>query len=363
MFRRLWLSLIVGMTCVGTPVQAEPVYDWNWVVPPGVFPSNQTPTIAELPDGALIACWPGGSAQKARDVQIYCSSYRSGAPAWDEPRVVVRRGEQTRGSLLANLTLGNPVLFLDHERSLWLFYVAVDVPLGWSGSHVDYKVSRDLGKSWAPARRLVSTYGTMAKNKPLVLAPNRILLPLYHELFGTHGSILQLAVNDGEVETTGSWRIPGGGHIQPSLVMTTQNRLVAYLRPTRESVPHVLFSEYDPEQDRWSEPTALDVPNPRSAIDVVKTEDGKILLAYNDTTNLRSPLSLAYSEDGRQFTKLWDLENQPGKRFSYPALIRGLDSTYHVVYKCDASGDTTAIKHVWFNRQWLEMRIDAIRGH
>lgn len=360
MLHRIRLLLLCGLVGLAGPVQAEPRYDWNWTVPPGIFLSNQAPTIAELPDSTLIACWPAGSAEKARDVQIYCSRSGSGTRGWERPSPVVRREERAQGSWLRNLTLGNPVLFLDRQRYLWLFYAAVDAPFGWSGSHVDYKVSGDMGKTWGPARRLVSAWGTLPKNKVLALGPDRILLPVYHELFGTHGYILFLTIGHGAIEGVEFRRIPGGDHIQPALVWAEPGRIVAYLRPTSRSVSHVLRSEYDPVRDRWSGPSALEVPNPRSAVDAVNTEDGGILLAYNDSTNGRTPLSLAYSRDSQRFTKIWDFESQPRRRFSYPALIRAADGMYHLTYRYHESGETAAIKHVMFNLEWLKLKLHAI---
>ena len=346
-------AVALAAALLAAPAHAAPLYHWMWVVPEGVFKANGGPTIAELPDGALLACWTGGTAEKARDAQIYCSRLRPGATGWAEPTLVVERGERAAGWILPNLTLANPVLFLDRQRHLWLFYTAVDLPVGWSGSHADYKVSSDFGRSWSRGRRLVRRYGTVTKNKPLEVSPNRVFLPVHHELFGTHGYVLVLDLNNGRIAGKRSLRIPGGDHIQPSLVPADGNRVFAYMRTATMQVPHVLFSAYDPTTGSWSDPSPLDVPNSKAPLDALRAEDGKVLLAYNATTGYRNPLSLAYSEDGRHFTKIWDFENQPGRRFSYPVLIRSSDGVYHVVYRYDGR----AIKHVMFNRDWLDARI------
>jgi len=353
---RVGAAGLAGSALLAASVHALPVYREAWVVRDGVFRANLGPTIAELPDRTLIACWPAGSTEQARDVQIYCSRSAPGGPTWGSPAVVVRRGERPAGWILKNRTLANPVLYVDRERRLWLFYSAVDLPIvGWSGSHVDYKVSDDLGRSWAGGRRLVRAYGTLTKNKALELAPSEILLPVYHELFGTHAYVLRLSLHHGRIDAVRSLRIPGGDHIQPSLVPAGGDRVFAYLRTATSRVPRVLFSEYDPVRGLWSPATPLDVPNPKAPVDVLRAEDGKILMAYNATTRYRTPLSLAYSDDGRRFTKIWDFENQPGKRFSYPTLIRSSDGFYHVVYRYEG----LAIKHVMFNREWLDARIRA----
>ena len=195
---RFCLLALLGLACLAGPAGAEPLYEWQWTIAPGILLSNQAPTIAALPDGALLVCWAAGSTEKARDVQIYCSRSGPGSRSWERPRPVVQRGEHAQGSWLRNLTLGNPVLLLDHQRYLWLFYAAVDAPLGWSGSHVDYKVSNDLGKTWGSSRRLVAAWGNLPRNSALALGSDgRVLLPVYHELFGTHGYVLELKINHG----------------------------------------------------------------------------------------------------------------------------------------------------------------------
>jgi predicted neuraminidase len=357
---RLCLLALVGLACLAGPAFAEPLYEWQWTIAPGILLSNQAPTIAALPDGALLVCWPAGSTEKARDVQIYCSRSGPGSRSWERPRPVVQRGERAGGSWLRNLTLGNPVLLLDHQRHLWLFYAAVDAPFGWSGSHVDYKVSNDLGKTWSSSRRLVAGWGNLPRNSALALGGDgRVLLPVYHELYGTHGYTLELTINRGVIEKVESRRIPGGDHLQPALVWAEPRRVVAYLRSASQRVPHVLRSEYDQASDRWSKPEALALPNSKSALDAVNTGDGGILLAYNDSPTQRTPLSLAYSRDSRRFTKIWDFEIAPDLRFSYPALIRAADGTYHLVYRAQERWAPAAIKHVMFNQEWLTLRLRA----
>jgi len=357
---RFCLLALLGLACLAGPAFAEPLYEWQWTIAPGILLSNQAPTIAALPDGALLVCWPAGSTEKARDVQIYCSRSGPGSRSWERPRPVVQRGERAGGSLLRNLTLGNPVLLLDHQRHLWLFYAAVDAPFGWSGSHVDYKVSNDLGRTWGTSRRLVAGWGNLPRNSALALGSDgRVLLPVYHELFGTHGYVLELKIDHGAIERVDSRRIPGGDHLQPALVWAGPRRVVAYLRSASPRVPHVLRSEYDQARDRWSKPEALALPNSKSALDAVNTGDGGILLAYNDSPTERTPLSLAYSRDSRHFTRIWDFETAPGLRFSYPALIRAADGVYHLVYRAQESWAPAAIKHVMFNQEWLTLRLRA----
>lgn len=76
---------------------------------------------------------------------------------------------------------------------------------------------------------------------------------------------------------------------------------------------------------------ATSLVNPNSGIDAVMLKDGRALLVYNDTPKGRSPLTVATSRDGREWTNIATLESEPGE-YSYPAVIQGSDGRVHVTY-------------------------------
>ena len=61
-------------------------------------------------------------------------------------------------------------------------------------------------------------------------------------------------------------------------------------------------------------------------------KDGRHLLIYNHTDRGRSPLNLALSKDGKSWEGALVLENDPGKEFSYPAIIQTSDGLVHMTY-------------------------------
>jgi predicted neuraminidase len=65
--------------------------------------------------------------------------------------------------------------------------------------------------------------------------------------------------------------------------------------------------------------------------DAVGLRDGRIVLVYNHTEKGRSPLNLAVSKDGENWTPVVTLESEPGE-FSYPAIIQGSDGNLHITY-------------------------------
>jgi predicted neuraminidase len=78
---------------------------------------------------------------------------------------------------------------------------------------------------------------------------------------------------------------------------------------------------------------ATDLPNPNSAIDASRLNDGRIALIHNPTATGRGVLSLSLSSDGGEtWTRAIDIENEPEAEHSYPALIQDARGRLHVTY-------------------------------
>jgi predicted neuraminidase len=83
--------------------------------------------------------------------------------------------------------------------------------------------------------------------------------------------------------------------------------------------------------ENWTPLQPTELPNPDSGIDAVTLASGGVVLAYNHSRTARTPLNLALSEDGRQWSALAVLEDEPGE-YSYPAVIQCSHGGVHVTY-------------------------------
>jgi predicted neuraminidase len=292
------------------------------VVPEKTFPNNHASTLAELRNGWILTCWFTGSREAARDVEIVCSR-RQGEGAWTAPAVAVKKGEGGK-------FVGNPSLLLDDEGTLWLFYEAVRFG-GHSGAYIDYKTSKNEGLTWSEPKRLegaFGNFGNLPRNKALRISANRFLLPVYREFTSHYGYVFDLTLRGGKIQSRAKYVIPGEGHGQPSLVRLGANRVGAYLRAKRAK--RILFSELDLTAKKWTDPVALDLPNPDASVDAINVPGG-VLLAYNDSETGRTPLSLALSKDGIHFEKVTDVATGEGS-FAYPTLLLAADGLIHLTY-------------------------------
>ncbi|MFO0956785.1 MAG: sialidase family protein [Isosphaeraceae bacterium] len=292
------------------------------------FPSCHAATLAETPRG-LAAAWFGGSREGADDVGIWFSS-RTGN-RWSSPVEVANGVVDNR-----RYPCWNPVLFQAPDGPLLLFFKVGPSPSRWWGM---LKTSRDGGESWSEALRLPEGILGPIKNKPVLLANNRLLCPTSTEQDGWKVHFewsSDLGKTWSKSESLGDGK--SVGIIQPSILIHPDRRLQMLCRSQQKAI----YQAWSMDQGQtWSEPIASSLPNPNSGIDAVTLEDGRFLLVYNHTSAGRSPLNLAISRDGSAWQAGPVLENQPGE-YSYPAIIQTADGIVHLVY----THQRTRIKHV-----------------
>jgi len=309
-----WLASAVLAADQPGLLQSEFIYET------APFPSCHASTIAETPSG-LIAAWFGGTGEKNPDVGIWVSRYEAGH--WTPPGEVANGVE----SPTKRYPTWNPVLFQPKHGPLLLFYKVGPDPRIWWGMLL---TSDDAGKTWSKPRRLPEGIVGPIKNKPVQLANGDLLSPSSSEDGGWRVHFERSAdlgetwtatppVNDGK-------KI---GAIQPSILFHQGGKLQALGR-TRQGR---IFETWSADGGRtWGEMTLTDLPNPSAGTDAVTLKDGRHLLIYNPVTWGRSPLALAASPDGKVWSAALVLENEPGKEFSYPAIIQTRDGLVHVTY-------------------------------
>ncbi len=227
----------------------------------------------------------------------------------------------------------------------------------------------DGGKTWSEKEILPENFLGPIKNKPEIVN-NRLICPSSTEGNGwkLHFEILDLKTREwkyvGPVEAELAWRTTdlkpltevndngpdpdnlvapvadGTMHpidlIQPSILKLSDGRLQVLCR-TRNAKLATSFSSDG--GDTWSKVTLTDVPNNQSGTDAVTLADGRHVLIYNNFETLpgtkkgvRTPLSLAISDDGINWRHLLTLEDSPIGQYSYPAVIQGRDGSLHCIY-------------------------------
>ena len=302
------------------------------------YPSVHAATVCELPSGDLMAAWYGGSHEYASDVVILGAFFRRSTGTWTEAVVLV----ETEGC-----TVGNPVLFSVRPGELRLFYSVMYEVLNWGACKLKYRVSTDGGVTFGPRHVLRDETGLMPRNTPCVLSNGELLLPLYDDT-GVHASVCLISGDEGQSWETSMPIRSTPGNEQPTIVEFPDGELVCLMR-TQGRGP--LWRAQSTNRGRtWSSPTPIALPNPDAGVDMVRTPDDRLVLAFNNALYDRSPLTLAVSEDrGKSWRVARDVETEPGE-YSYPAIIQGSDGMLHLLY----TDRRFAIAHLTFDQAALE---------
>lgn len=351
--RKFHVVLACGLSLVlsAGSMHARPVSEFIFTSAP--FPSCHASTIVELRNGDLLAAWFGGSAEGKPDVAIW-GARRSGGH-WSTPVLLVREPETPAW---------NPVLFYSRDERLWLYYKFGPNPGAWTAGRM---WSLDHGQTWSEPEHLpAGLYGPI-KDKPLVLDDGTIVSGTSVESYRSWAVWIERSNDNGKSWTkfgpitvpfgstgsdatrAGPAQVHGGaewaqtyGIIQPAIVSIGGDRLRLYARST-SNIGAICVADSPDRGVTWTQARPIDLPNPNSGIDAVRLQDGRIVVAYNNTKSGRTPLNLAQSRDGEHFQMFSVLEDQPGE-YSYPAIIQGRDGDLHITY----TWNRTKIRYVRF---------------
>ena len=340
--------------------QQPPLFKTESVNPPKGVKMVHVASLAECPKGTLVMVWYGGEAECAPDVKLYLARSGLSDSAWSTPEAIL--SPERVGKELGHpvKSLGNAVLLPDSNGTLRLLFTSVAVGK-WSGCRLLACVSRDAGKSWTSTQPLrlspFFNFSEVVRNRPVPLIGGGWCVPIYHELTCKYPEILWFDDRDGTISFSKT-RIAGGRTTnQPSLVVLDEKRAIVLLRNVTDA-RKIFISRTNDRGLTWTPPEATELPNPDSGISALCLSDGRILLAFNDSPDKRTPLSLAISADeGRTWKRIAVLESASRATFSYPYLMRSSDGLIRLAYTYTwGPSKTREIRIASFNEAWIYSR-------
>jgi predicted neuraminidase len=314
-------------------------------------PYKHPACMTELSNGDLYLVYYGGAGEYATDTAVYGSRLKKGQSDWSAPRVIAHDPFRS---------VGNGVIWQAPDGVVWLFYV---VRFGdtWSTSRIQVKISTDNAETWSDASVLADREGMMVRNRPIVLKNGQYLLPVYHETghdtesVGADSTSLFLRYDPKTKRWTESQPIRSAkGNIQPAPAELADGRVVAYCRRggdyNPKTIGYIVRSESHDGGHTWTEGKDSAFPNPNAAVDLVKLQDGKLLLVYNDSMIDRTPLTVALSADeDRTYPIRRNVADGPDS-FAYPIAFQAKNGEIHIVY---TSKRRTVINHAVFDEDWV----------
>lgn len=305
---------------------------------PAKYPYNHASSIAEMPDGDLLIAWVAGSKEAARDTAIIASRRRKSESAWGMPVVVSSNADHGHA---------NPVLFVDDQKTVWLFYSELIGAGQLCLSKVYSRTSLDNGITWAAPKEAVDSLCLLGRNKPIVLRSGEWLLPLYWEAI--FQSRMWGSTNRGATwsEKSAIITLPST-NLQPAVVQCADGSLFALMRNGSDTG----FTWEARSTDcgaTWKTKERPGIPNPGSALDMIRLSTGDFLLVCNPSTKERTPIAALISTDEGKTWSAPKLIETGQPQFSYPSVIQASDGTIHVSY----SHRLAHIQHAEFNMAWL----------
>lgn len=314
-------------------------------------PYKHPATIAELAGGDLYITYYSGAGEYEDDTAVYGMRLVKGETEWSKPEVIADTPGRTEG---------NAAVWQAPDGLVWLFYVTNYGPT-WSSARVKYKISKDGGHTWSDSDILCWEEGSMARSRPILLNDGHYLLPIYHET----GEDREMTASDTcsyfmrydpkKKTWTETNRIYSElGNLQASPVQIDDDYLVAYIRRGGDFEPRedgCLYRSESRDGGRtWSRGERTEFPNPNSAADFIKLQNGHLLLVYNHNNQAkRMPLTVAISTDNdKTYRYRRDIVNKPGDTAAYPSAIQTRDGKIHVVY---TSEHRTVINRAIFDEE------------
>lgn len=342
-------------------------------------------SIVALPNGDLLAAWFQGNGERtADDVRIMGARLKKGTKAWTNPFLMA----DTKG-----IPDCNPVLFLNKNGKLFLFWIAVQANK-WENSIIKFKTASNYNTAEAPewewqdnillkpdekfakevekrfkelpennsgwaayapkydnliieASKDVTkrSFGWMTRIHPITLANGRILLPLYSD--GLNMSIVAISDDDGT-----NWRpslpIVGRGPIQPALAVRKNGDIVAYMRDSGDSPTRVQTSISSDGGETWSAALKTEIPN-EASVELCALKDGRWVYFGNDVNGDRNQLSLYISDDeGKtwKWKEMIEYNKEKNESYSYPCVIQTSEGYLNISYSYSAGDHKESIKHV-----------------
>ena len=334
-----------------------PLFKTESINPPMGVKMVHVAALAECPQGTLVMVFYGGTAECAPDVNLYLARAMLSGSAWSTPEAILSPERVGKDLGHPVKSLGNAILLPGRDGALRLLFTSIAVGK-WSGCRLNTCVSRDAGKTWTGMQTLrlspFFNFSEVIRNRPVPLIGGGWCVPIYHELTCKYPELLWFDDRDGPISYSKT-RIAGGRTTtQPSLVPLDEKRAIVLLRNVTDT-RKIFLSRTNDGGLTWTPPEATELPNPDSGICALGLSDGRILLAFNDSPENRTPLSLATSSDeGRTWKRVAVLESEAEATFSYPYLMRSSDGLIRLAYTCTwGPKKRKEIRVSTFNEAWI----------
>jgi predicted neuraminidase len=325
---------------------------------PILYPSSHAANLYQLRNGDILCVWFSGTWEGDSGVGIVMSRLRPGAGRWD-PTVLIDRRE--------GYSYQNPVLFQEPDGTVDLYHTEQGAGAGEANARVLHLTSHDNGHTWSAPEVLFDTPGAFTRHPMVVLPDGTWVLPLeIANSFGIgQGAEKNYSVTEVSSDQGKTWKecmMAGSrGLVQPTVVQIAPGELLAFLRSRASDF---IYRSTSADGCTWTPSVPTQLPNNNASVQMFRLRDGHLVLAFDNSNQLRKPLAVALSvDDGKTWPWVRNLDTgragfgaaeqkpkMPGREeYSYPSIMQSRDGTIYVAYTFRRE----TIKVVSFREDWI----------
>jgi len=335
---------------------------------PVVRPRAHSVNVLEYRDGRLLATWFTGSREGTEDQVSVGSVLEPGAAAWTPPQVMIRQfafeGDfwvteqivpiETADGETVVYTWAAPLstfrFYGEGENAAWLRVIDDCRPFRFR-----WEDGRAAGLECLSGKAGLPDQGVVFQGKPVLQDPAKgpaggWIIP-YHtqrDPIMFHSRFLFVRGDGVTVEPNATDLYGEPGALEPALAPLGGGRWLCYMRYGKRHEGFIWRSESSDDARTFSKPVLTNLRNPHAGIEIATGASGRLVIAYNDSHSLRTPLTLGVSEDEGRTFRTRDVEKMTGE-FSYPKLIQTRDGQWRLFY----THQRLRIAQVRFDEEWL----------
>jgi len=353
---------------------------FNFEAIPNLMPFAHAANAIELANGDIFVVWYCGSYEGSEDQRI-AGAVRNMDGNWQPPHRIIDRFNYDGETWIPEI--GVPLPSLDGQLAL-LFWacplsrfrlIKNSTQLHLSGGSgggswfpqpsffIEGQVwARDISSSRVFSshlneERVAETPRLFTNERGLVLmgaarrlSSGRWLLP-YHTETEALWFHTRFFLSD---ENQSKWKSHGDLYAEPGclepVVVELPNGDILCLMRRGAFNGHIWRAISTDGGESFSNPESMNLRNPNAGIDLgLSHTSGCLLVVYNDSYRMRTPLTVGISDDGGQSFRMQDVETSQGS-FAYPKLLQDRTGIWHLFY----THNYCNIQHAWFDEAWLE---------
>jgi hypothetical protein len=327
---------------------------------PNIRPAAHAAKAVETPDGSLLLCWYCGSYEGAEDEKL-AAAWRSKAGKWEPGYVLIDRFDVDGQAWIPEI--GHPIVFPDGH--IEVFYICYTMEhFAMRGEPPRQRWVRQLegtrtfrapvvGRTAGEPQLLMDTPCLLVYAGATWLRGGRMILPFCTEFGVSNPGVwhTHFLLSDDQGK---SFRLVADLHeppgcLEPVVAQLPDGKLICHMRYGATGGGHIWHSQSDDDGETWQPVSQTNLRSPHSGTDLAASQSGRLVIAYNDSYYLRTPLCVGISDDEGKTWRVRDVIGEAGE-YSYPDLLQTADGQWHLFF----TNQRTHISHASFDEAWLE---------